>query len=88
MALDKKFLEILVCPVSKVPLKELGADRLAILNRCITNGDITLRDGTPVKDELDAALITTDGRTVYRVQDDIPVLLEEQGIAAHQVPGW
>jgi len=88
MALDKKFLEILVCPVTKVPLKELNADRLAILNRLVSQGEITHRDGSPVKEPLSAALITADGRTVYRIDDDIPILLEDSGIAAHQVPGW
>ncbi|MCB1743065.1 MAG: Trm112 family protein [Gammaproteobacteria bacterium] len=88
MALDKKFLEILVCPVTKAPLKELSADRLATLNRLIAQGDIDYRDGTPVKEPLSAALITADGRTVYRIDDDIPILLEDSGIAAHQVPGW
>jgi uncharacterized protein YbaR (Trm112 family) len=45
-------------------------------------------DGSPVEAPLDEALITEDGRMLYRVSDGIPVMLEEQGISAKQVPGW
>ena len=51
-------------------------------------GAITYVDGSPVQEALDEALITEDGRTLYRVSDGIPVMLEEQGISAKQIPGW
>ena len=41
-----------------------------------------------LEEPLEEALITEDGRTLYRVSDGIPVMLEEQGISAKQVPGW
>ena len=88
MTVDKHLLEILVCPVTKTPVKLLAKDKLAILNREIEKGDITYVDGSPVEAPLDEALITEDGRTLYRVSDGIPVMLEEQGISAKQVPGW
>ena len=88
MALDKKFLEILVCPTSKKALRELGADRLAILNRVSEQGELRHRDGSAVRDLLSAALITADGKTVYKVEDDIPILLEDLAIPANQIPGW
>jgi len=88
MAIDKKLLEILVCPVTKVPVKPLARDRLAILNRCIENGEIKRVDGEPLQEPLTEALITSDGRTLYPVDDGIPIMLEEQGITANQAPGW
>ena len=88
MSVDKHLLEILVCPVSKTPVKLLAKDKLAILNREVDNGEVTYVDGNPVEGPLDEALITQDGRTLYRVSDGIPVMLEEQGISAKQVPGW
>ena len=88
MSVDSKLLEILVCPTTKVPVKLLGKDKLAILNRCIEAGEVRHADGTVVPASLEAALITEDGRTVYPVEDDIPVMLEDQAIAANQVPGW
>ncbi len=32
-----------------------------------------------------AGLITRDGRTIYRVEDDIPVMLPDEAIAAAQI---
>ncbi len=88
MAIDKKLLEILVCPATRVPVKLLAKDRLAILNSNIEGGGIKRIDGESVSSTLSEALITTDGRTIYPVDDGIPIMLEEQGIAADQVPGW
>jgi uncharacterized protein YbaR (Trm112 family) len=88
MSVDKHLLEILVCPVTKTPVKMLSKDELAILNREVENGTISYVDGNPVEGPIDEALITEDGRTLYRVTDGIPVMLEEQGISANQIPGW
>jgi len=88
MSIDKHLLEILVCPATKRPVKVLSQDKLAILNREIEKGEIKHVDGSSVEGPLEEALITDDGRTIYRVSDGIPVMLEEQGISAKQVPGW
>lgn len=88
MSVDKHLLEILVCPVTKTPVKMLSKDKLAILNREVEKGTISYVDGSPVQGPLDEALITDDGRTLYRVSDGIPVMLEEQGISAKQIAGW
>ena len=88
MSVDKHLLEILVCPVTKTPVQLLAKDKLAILNREVGKGEICYVDGSPVEEPLEEALITDDGRTLYRVSDGIPVMLEEQGITAKQVPGW
>jgi uncharacterized protein YbaR (Trm112 family) len=88
MAIDKKLLEILVCPATKVPVKPLAKDRLAILNQCIDSGEVKHMDGAPVQGALSEALITTDDHTIYVVDNGIPIMLEEQGISANQVPGW
>jgi uncharacterized protein YbaR (Trm112 family) len=86
--MDKKLLEILVCPSTKVPVRSLAKDKLAILNNLIVNADVRRADGTRVDTALSAALMTEDGRTIYVIDDDIPIMLEDQAIAANQVPGW
>lgn len=88
MSIDKGLLDILCCPVTKTPVKPLGKDKLDILNRAIEQGGIKLRDGTAVDTPLEEALITQDGKTIYRVSDGIPIMLEDQGIGANQVSGW
>ena len=88
MAVDARLLEILACPVSRVPVRRLARDRLAILNRHRERSGLLYADGSGVGDALEEALITTDGKTIYAVEAGIPVMLEERGIAARQIPGW
>lgn len=86
--MDNKLLEILVCPSTKVPVKLLSKDKLSTLNRNIADADIRKADGTRVDSALQAALITNDGRTIYMIDDDIPIMLEDEAIAANQIAGW
>ena len=88
MSLDKRLLEILVCPVTKVPVRPLSRDKLAILNRYVEQGEIRTADGVAVSTALEEALITSDGKTIYRVESGIPVMLEDESISSSQVSGW
>jgi len=85
MAVDGKLLEILCCPVSKVPLNRLEHGRLEKLNKAIREGSVNYVRGEPVVDALKEALITDDGKVIYPVVDDIPILLEERGIGTTQL---
>ena len=84
MPVNGKLLEILCCPVSKTPLTVLGRQKLDKLNDAIKSGEALFVDGEKVTDPLPEALVTEDGKVVYPVQDDIPVLLEEKGIGTTQ----
>ena len=88
MPVDRKLLEILCCPVSKTPLTILAQEKLDKLNSTISNGEALYVDGKKVKDPLAEGLITEDGKVIYPVQDDIPVLLEEKGIGTTQFQGF
>ena len=84
MPVDGKLLEILCCPVSKTPLTILGREKLDQLNMAIESGNALFVDNTKVTDKLQEGLITEDGKVIYPVQDDIPILLEEKGIGTTQ----
>lgn len=84
MPVDGKLLEILCCPVSKTPLTRLGQEKLDKLNQAIAAGEALYVDGTTVTASLQEGLITEDGKVIYAVQDDTPILLEEQGIGTTQ----
>jgi Uncharacterized conserved protein len=85
MPIDKRLLEILCCPVTKVPVKILSKDKLARLNERIASGTVKFADGSGVNKPLDEALITENGRMVYRIDQGIPVMLEDQGIPTSQL---
>lgn len=84
MPVDGKLLEILCCPVSRTPLTRLEASRLERLNREIEAGKALFIGGESVKDPLDEALVTEDGKVIYPVNEGIPVLLEDRGIGTTQ----
>ncbi|HET8899100.1 MAG TPA: Trm112 family protein [Rhodanobacteraceae bacterium] len=83
--MDKHLLDILVCPLSHVPLRQLTAAELKSLNDAIAHGGIGNAGGDTLTGRLNAALITTDQARIYPVEDDIPVLLAEAAIDAAQL---
>ena len=87
MAVDRKLLEILCCPVTKVPVTPLSKDNLAKLNDVVSRGEVQYVDGRKVDAPLEEALVTENGKTIYPVRSGIPVMLQDEGIATDQVPG-
>jgi uncharacterized protein YbaR (Trm112 family) len=85
MPIDGKLLEILCCPVTKTPLTLLLPTKLEKLNAAIAAGEIRYVDGKAVEAALTEALITEDGKVIYPVEDDIPILLEDKGIGTTQL---
>ena len=83
--MDKRLLDILCCPVTRAPLRPLDAAEVAALNRAIAAGGVASGSGAPVATAVEAALVTRDGRTIYRIEDGIPVMLADEAIAAGQL---
>ncbi len=83
--IDRELLEILCCPKTKVPVEMLSEDKLKALNDRIGRGEVKTVDGSKVDTPLDAGLITEDGKTIYRIDDDIPIMLIDEGIPADQI---
>ncbi|HET7610487.1 MAG TPA: hypothetical protein VFK29_01730 [Rhodanobacteraceae bacterium] len=83
--MDKRLLDILCDPVTKTPVRPLRRDELDALNRAISAGRIDTVAGQKVSAPLGAGLITTDRKVVYRVEDDIPVMLADEGIGTLQL---
>ena len=88
MSIDPRLLEILCCPVSRVPLLRLGRNQLTVLNAAIARGGVQNVAGDAVERKLDEGLITQDGKVVYRVDDGVPLLLPEEGIGTTQFPDF
>lgn len=82
--IDQELLAILCCPKTKVPVKVLPEDELSALNAAIAKGKVKTVDGRKVDKPLEAGLITEDGQTIYRIDDDIPVMLIDEGIPGGQ----
>ena len=83
--MDRKLLDILCCPTSKQPLALLNGPDLEAVNRTIAAGKLVRADGSAQSEALTSGLITRDRRTVYRLEDGIPVLLADEALATAQV---
>lgn len=83
--MDKRLLDILCDPVTKTPVRPLRHDELDVLNRAIAAGQVDSVAGQKVAAPLTAGLITTDRKVIYRIEDDIPVMLADEGIGTLQV---
>jgi uncharacterized protein YbaR (Trm112 family) len=83
--MDKRLLDILCCPVSKTPVRPLSKHELDALNGAIAAGKVVTVAHVAVSERVAEALITTDRKVIYRVEDGIPVMLPEEGIGTVQL---
>ena len=86
--MDRKLLDILVCPATRQPLALLEPAGLEALNQAIAAAAVARNDGSCEAAPLREALVTRDRKTVYRIDDGIPVLLAEEGIATAQLDAF
>lgn len=84
MGIYRRLLDILCCPVSKVPVLMLSSRQLDYLNARIAEGGVVDVDGRVVDRALSEGLVTRDAKVVYRIDDGIPVMLPESGIGTTQ----
>lgn len=80
MPIDQDLLEILVCPDSRQPLTPADGALLARLNGEIRGRRLRNRGGEVVESEIREGLVREDGRYLYVVDDDIPIMLIDQSI--------
>lgn len=85
MALDKRLLEILCCPLSKQPVQLLNARQLDCVKLAQSSQTLSLLDGSQCSDAIEAGLLTRDGKTIYLIVDGIPIMLADQAVATAQL---
>jgi len=86
--MERKLLDLLVCPSTRQPLAMLEGRGLQALNAAIEAGGVLRGDGQAQTAPVHEALVTRDRRTVYRIDDGIPVLLVEEAIGTQQIAGF
>lgn len=80
MPVNPELLEILVCPETRQPLTLAAASLLARLNAEIDAGRLRNRGGDKIAKHIDEGLVREDGKVLYIVDDDIPVMLIDESI--------
>jgi uncharacterized protein YbaR (Trm112 family) len=78
--IDPELLEILCCPETHQEVRLAETAVIDKLNGQIAAGTLTNRAGQPVKDKLDGGLVRADGKLLYPIHRNIPVMLVDEGI--------
>jgi uncharacterized protein YbaR (Trm112 family) len=77
---DPHLLEILCCPETKQDVALAPADLIGELNKKALAGTLRNRTGNPVRETMDAGLLRADGKVLYPIREDIPVMLIDEAI--------
>jgi uncharacterized protein YbaR (Trm112 family) len=78
--IDRELLDILVCPETKQPVRLADEALVARLNASITAGGVNNRAGEAVVEVVAGGLVREDGKLLYPVRDDIPIMLIDEAI--------
>ena len=79
--IDSELLAILVCPETHQPLQPAAAPLVERLNADIAAGRRQNRAGKTVTEKIDGGLVRADGKFLYTVRQDIPVMLIDEALA-------
>ncbi|HJN88891.1 MAG TPA: Trm112 family protein [Verrucomicrobiota bacterium] len=82
--MDEKLLEIMCCPETHQPLAKAGVELIDDLNQRIQAGTLVDRVDEKVTEPIDGGLIREDGKILFPIRQDIPVMLIDQGIPLGQ----
>lgn len=79
--IDGELLEILVCPETRQRVRLADAELVARVNAAIGAGGLRNRGGEGVEEPLAGGLVREDGKLLYPIRDDIPIMLIDEAIA-------
>ena len=78
--INPELIAILVCPETKQPLSVATAEILDRVNKAAEEGSLRNQGDDGVKDRIEEGLVREDGKVMYPVRDDIPVMLLDEAI--------
>ena len=78
--INKELLSILCCPETKQSVVLAGSDTVQKINGDIQAGTAVSRHGAKVVDAIDGGLVREDGKFLYPIREDIPIMLIDQAI--------
>jgi uncharacterized protein YbaR (Trm112 family) len=78
--IDEELLQILVCPETKEPVRLAEDSLVERANAAIAAGKVKNRAGEAVSEPIDGGLVRKDGKLLYPIRDEIPIMLIEEAI--------
>jgi len=79
-------LDLLVCPETKQTLMVADADILDRVNQAVEGKSLVNQGGDRVKGRIEEGLVREDGKVLYPVKNDIPVMLLDEAIRLDTLP--
>jgi uncharacterized protein YbaR (Trm112 family) len=83
---NPELLEILVCPETMQALSVADEGTLERVNQAVEAGSLENQGGARVKDRIEEGLVREDGKVLYPVKEDIPVMLLDEAIRLETLP--
>ena len=78
--IDAGLLKILCCPETHQELRVAEPAGVEKLNQQVDAGALQNRAGQPVKEKIDGGLMRADGKFLYAIRQEIPVMLVDEAI--------
>jgi uncharacterized protein YbaR (Trm112 family) len=78
--IDAELLKILCCPETHQELRLAEPAVIERLNQQAAAGTLKNRSGTVVSEKLDGGLVRADGKFLYPIRQQIPIMLIDEAI--------
>jgi uncharacterized protein YbaR (Trm112 family) len=78
--IDAELLKIMCCPETHQELRLAEPAVIEKLNEQVSAGALKNRAGQPVQEKIEGGLIRADGKLLYPIRRNIPVMLVDEGI--------
>ncbi|HVY71057.1 MAG TPA: hypothetical protein VHH73_14090 [Verrucomicrobiae bacterium] len=79
--INTELLSILRCPETRQKVAPASAELITQLNDRVAAGQLRSRNDQTVTERLDGGLLREDGKWLYPVRQNIPVMLIDEAIA-------
>ena len=78
--MDAELLKIMRCPETHQELRTAEPALVQKLNQQIEGGTLKNRGGQPISEKIDDGLVRADGKYLYPIRRNIPVMLVDEAI--------
>jgi uncharacterized protein YbaR (Trm112 family) len=78
--IDEDLMKILCCPETHQGLRPAEGALVEKLNQQIAGGQLRNRTGATVTEPMDGGLVRADGKYLYPVRRNLPIMLVDEGI--------
>lgn len=80
MGISQELLDILCCPETKEDVHLISQEETDRINAAISGGSVKKRGGETETEKIDGGLLREDGKYLYPIRQEIPIMLIDEAI--------